>query len=77
MGSQKRLMESTFCFQQQKLHTRELYLQNVTPATGNLVVHVTIIEENRTQKTVLNYCAQAKAMLKCVQNGGLSNEKLH
>jgi len=52
MGSQKRLMESTFCFQQQKLHihthththTHERYVQNVTPGTENLVVHVTIID---------------------------------
>jgi len=40
----------------------------------NMVVHVNIIEENRTQKTVLNYCAQTKAMLKYVQK---SKEKLH
>ena len=109
MGSQKRLMESTFCFQQQKLHihtphthtththhththhthnthtphthththTHERYVQNVTPGTENLVVHVTIIVENRTQKTVLNYCAQAKAVSKCVKNAGLSDEKFH
>jgi len=39
-----------------------------------MVVHVKIIEENRTQETVLNYCAKAKAMLKYVQR---SKEKLH
>ena len=58
-------------------HTHELYVQNVTPATENLVVYVTITVENRTQKTVLNYCAQAKAVLQCVQTAGLSDEQLH
>jgi len=52
-------------------HTHQLYVQNVTPATENFVVHATIIVENRTQ----NYCAQA--VLKCVQNAGLSDKKLH
>jgi len=42
-----------------------------------MVVHVDIIEENPTQKTVLNYCALGKPMLKYVQNAGLSKEKLH
>jgi hypothetical protein len=37
-----------------------------------MVVHVTTIEENRTQQIVLNYCAQAKAVLKCVQKAGLA-----
>jgi hypothetical protein len=39
-----------------------------------MVVRANISEENRTQNTVLNYCAQAKAMLKYVQK---SKEKLH
>jgi len=42
-----------------------------------MVVHVTTTEENRAQETVPNYCAQAKAVLKCVQNAGLSKDKLH
>jgi hypothetical protein len=41
---------------------------------GKKSLLASVIEENRTQETVLNYCAQAKAMLKYVQK---SKEKLH
>jgi hypothetical protein len=60
----------TLCEEENQSKGHKRTVQNFTPATENMVVHVTIIEENRTQETVLNYCAQAKAMLKYVQKCG-------